>query len=203
MANVASNEWTEVTSKRKKKLTMLSSNKNVGEYNSRTRYSKLKRKTNLQIKNKCKNQCDSIDEFLDECVTTDTHISMRDCSDPNGDTYYHYITPCELSVDTLQIAINNNLIHCIKNQAKHENGKEFVSLVNFPSLQIETMKAIFKDTRQNKSLVHCYEDNSIPLLSRGENINNYMDNNTFNINVNVDGNGNLKKLDAHKAIQIK
>ena len=63
--------------------------------------------TSTRIDKTCKNKCFTYNPQTDDCIITNTHISLRDCSDVKNGTKYHYITPCELNVDTLQYAFNN------------------------------------------------------------------------------------------------
>jgi hypothetical protein len=120
-----------------------------------------KRLTNLRVneicKLKCKDKPSNSKTKIDKCVPTNVHISFRDCNNKDGITQYHYITPCELSVDTLQYAFNTGKVKLVKDKDKH--NQEYVSIDNFPTLLVETVTdSNFKDTRRDIGFYSAYED---------------------------------------------
>lgn len=122
----------------------------------------ISRRTNANV-TKCKTKCQTYNPRLENCVVTNTHISLRDCSNPKK-TQYHYITPCELNVDLLQYAFNEGLF-------KLSKDKKYVSIEKLPTLLVETTehenretnnnrsrKTSFKNTRRDTEFFHAYED---------------------------------------------
>lgn len=133
-------------------------------------WDKLKRNTNIRVKTICKTKCNTVKSIksiktiktiksitkstIDDCVITNTHISLRDCSSDDR-TKYHYITPIELSVDTLQYAFDNNMVKLVIDKS----NKVYLDIENFPTLLVETVEdGDFKDTRRDEGFYFAYED---------------------------------------------
>ena len=109
-------------------------------------------------------------------VATNIHLALEDTKGQ-----HHYITPYELSVDTLQWAIDNNACYTSKDGYLVFGEPDFISQSGnisikkrsiLPSLLVESSSAPFKDTRRDE-LVDVYEGSDVPLLSREENLSNY------------------------------
>jgi hypothetical protein len=119
----------------------------------------------------CKTKCKDYEKTINDCVITNTTLSFRDCTNP-GKTLYHYVRPCELSVDSLQYAFNNDLVSIIT-----EGDNQYLSIKDFPTLLVETTtiekSAVeidklgkindndndnFKDTRRDNGFYDVYED---------------------------------------------
>jgi len=153
--------------------------------NRRRNFSKAsKSDTNVRIKKKCTKKCNSRSHNtqknpysgINDCVITNTHISFRDCTNKAGVTQYHYITPTELSVDTLQYAFNNGLVNLV---VDNSSKQVYLDIDNFPTLLVETVNnANFKDTRRDEGFYSVYEDAStFPHMSLEEiqkQITNYL-----------------------------
>jgi len=131
-----------------------------------------KRNINLRIKTICSQKCNSrsynatqdkyasADTDINDCVITNTHISFRDCTNKDGITRYHYITPTELSVDTLQYAFNNGLVNLVVDNSS-SSIQVYLDIDKFPTLLVETVNnANFKDTRRDEGFYSVYEDAS-------------------------------------------
>ena len=110
-------------------------------------------------------------------VATNVHLALEN----RRTGQHHYITPYELSVDTLQWAIDNGECYVStdgylvfgKQNSKSNTGNLTIGLKSIlPSLLVETSSAPFKDTRRDE-LVDVYEGDDVPLLSREENLANY------------------------------
>ena len=72
------------------------------------------------------------------------------------------ITPLELSVDTMQLAINNNLIQISEDENKDENENKntYLGFINFPSLVVNKGITTYKSSRVNAEWYNVYEDNT-------------------------------------------
>ena len=95
------------------------------------------------------------------------------------------ITPLELNVDTMQLAINTNSLY-VSNP--DEKGNVYIGFINnFPSLNVKVSNASFKySSRLHAEWISVYEDDTT-LLKEGQNFNlikttdgQYIDENTFN-----------------------
>ena len=147
----------------------------------KSRKSYWKKQTNIRTQ-KCKTKCTPEENTINECVITNTHISLRDCGNPDGITRYHYITPSELSVDSLQYAFDTNRVHL--NIGKYNSSKKtnniYLGIDNFPTLLIETEKTTeegkFIDTRRDEGFYYAYEDSTtLAIISYEEQIKDYLE----------------------------
>lgn len=86
----------------------------------------------------------------------------------------NYITPIELSNDTLQYLINNNKIFTKNSE---------VALFDFPVITVEKSKESRRTTRQSEYM-YDVEDTGAELLSRDDNITNF-NNGNYHANVNI------------------
>lgn len=102
---------------------------------------------------------------IGSCVITNTTIGLKDCTNPDGKTRYHYIRPTELATDTLQWAFNTDKVEIIS-----DKYGSYLVFNDFPSLQIETVETDkdgeYKDTRRNEGFYQAYEDDTTLAMLR-------------------------------------
>lgn len=124
---------------------------------------------------------------------TDSHLSLKRLNSnrsnrnktqtKNGNTILkmkksenYYIRPFELSVDIMQYIVNNGLLY------KLSGDKQYLSIVNFPSVQIEQSEYTSHKGRNEGVFFDVYEDETLELskeqlianFENGKYINNIM-----------------------------
>jgi len=114
---------------------------------------------------KCNKACKEDERGrIGSCVITNTTIGLKDCTNPDGKTRYHYIRPTELAVDTLQWAFNTGKAKIITDESSKSRTDSYLVFNDFPSLQIETVETDkdgeYRDTRRNDGFFQAYEDNT-------------------------------------------
>ena len=150
---------------------------------SRSKSRSSRSKTNIRVKSVCKNKCnlDTVKNNtrktnlsrIDDCVITNTHISLRDCSNKDSITRYNYITPIELSVDTLQYAFDTDRVKLVTDSSQ----QVYLDIQDFPTLLVETItNGNFKDTRRDEGFYSTYEDiNTLEKITYDIQIKDYLE----------------------------
>ena len=85
-----------------------------------------------------------IRENTNQNITVETDIVLK---------HSYSITPLELNVDTMQLAINNNL-----NKISNDDNNTYLGFVNFPSLIVNKVQFSFNSSRLNAKWYSVYED---------------------------------------------
>ena len=100
-------------------------------------------------------------ECTNQSITIDTDINLE---------HTIVITPLELSVDTMQMAINTGSLQIIESSRKEKNERDksykydnpdntiYLGFVNFPSLVINKVSHSYKSSRKHAMWVNIYED---------------------------------------------
>ena len=97
-------------------------------------------------------------ECTNQSITIDTDINLE---------HTIVITPLELSVDTMQLAINTGSLQIIESSGKEKDGRDksdnpdntiYLGFVNFPSLVINKVSHSYKSSRKHAVWVNIYED---------------------------------------------
>ena len=129
---------------------------------------------------RCNKACNEDERgCIGSCVITNTTIGIKDCTNPNGKTRYHYIRPTELAVDTLQWAFNTGNATIITDKSNNNKSNSYLVFDDFPSLQIETVETNkdgeYRDTRRNEGFYQAYEDDTtLAMLDYSKQLQEYL-----------------------------
>jgi len=89
----------------------------------------------------------SVFECTNQSITIETDINLE---------HTITLTPLELSVDTMQLAINTGSLQIIESTEKDTNT--YLGFVNFPSLVINKVSHSYKSSRKEAIWLNVYED---------------------------------------------
>ena len=105
---------------------------------------------------------------------------------------HYYMRPFELSVDTMQYLVNTNRLFKITENTSQgsksanwrkepkNNTQQYLSIVNFPSIQIEQSSESRHTSRHQGFYYDVYESKAVELLSRKELYSNYVKGQYYN-----------------------